>query len=134
MSRIPKSIRESVRRGAIARCEYCLKPDLYTSQPYHADHIIAQKHRGSDELDNLAWACFQCNVCEGTDIAAIDPETNTLTPLYNPRTQEWDDHFELNHAVMIGLTAAGRATIFVLQMNSEDQIAARRLLIDNGLW
>ena len=86
--------RDSVRQRAGSRCEYCRKPEMFGSYPHHLEHIIARKHGGVSEMENLAWACFQCNVAQGTDIASYDTETQALTPLFNPRTQEWDTHFE----------------------------------------
>jgi hypothetical protein len=35
-----------------------------------------------------------------------------IVPLFNPRTQAWNDHFELANGVEIsGRTATGRATV-----------------------
>ena len=95
---------------------------------------MSQKHHGSDELNNLAWACFQCNSCKGTDIAARDYTTGDLHPLFNPRTEQWNDHFRLNGALIVGLTPVGRVTVDILQMNDPDQIRTRLLLIENDLW
>ena len=134
MTRLPQSVREQVRQRADERCEYCHKPEGFSAHPHHVDHIISQKHNGSDELDNLAWACFQCNVNKGTDIAALDPDTGTLTSLFNPRTQVWADHFSLEGALVIGLTPPGRATIQLLQVNHPEQIETRQLLIEAGIW
>jgi 5-methylcytosine-specific restriction endonuclease McrA len=62
----------------------------------HLEHIVAKQHRGSDDADNLALACHHCNVHKGTNLTAIDPMTRDLVRLFNPRTQAWDDHFELH--------------------------------------
>ncbi len=102
--------------------------------PHHVDHIIATKHNGSSELNNLAWACFECNVSKGTNIAAYDPKLGILAPLYNPRTQKWDDHFMLRGALIVGKTPIGRTTITILNMNSSAQINARQALINSGDW
>lgn len=134
MSRLPESVRQQVRQRAGGRCEYCRKPEEYSSQSHQVDHIVSQKHRGSDELINLTWACFQCNSCKGTDIAARDRETGELYPLYDPRVQEWNEHFKLEGAMIVGNTPNGRVTVENLQMNDPDQIQTRRLLIENELW
>ncbi len=134
MSRISSDIREQVRQRSGGRCEYCHKPEAFSSHSHHVDHIISQKHKGSDALDNLAWACFQCNTCKGTDITGIDRETRDIVALYNPRTQTWSDHFRLYDVFITGLTPEGRVTIEILQMNHPDQIATRRLLVDHDLW
>jgi hypothetical protein len=72
-------VREQVRQRADARCEYCRKPEAASTYPHHVEHIIARKHGGSSDLENLAWACFQCNVSKGSDIASYDIETRELT-------------------------------------------------------
>ncbi len=40
------------------RCVYCGS----TEGPFHCDHVVAHTQRGSDELDNLATACRNCNL------------------------------------------------------------------------
>lgn len=134
MTRISQAIRDLARERAGYRCEYCHKPDAYNSHAPHVDHIIPLKHNGTDDPDNLAWACFQCNVCKGSDFASIDAKTHTITRLFNPREQRWDDHFEMKGATITGKTAIGETTIRILQMNHPDQIETRQILIDNNLW
>lgn len=134
MSVVSAAVREEVRQRAGERCEYRRKPEHIDTYSPQVDHIIPQKHDGSSELDNLAWACFRCNNTKGSDISGYDTETRELTPLFNPRTQNWDDHFEIIEAVLIGRIPIGRVTIRVLQMNHPKQIEARRSLIDAGLW
>ncbi|PJF29802.1 MAG: HNH endonuclease [Phototrophicales bacterium] len=127
--------RDFIRQRANNRCEYCQKPDFITSFSYQVDHIISKKHGGSDNLDNLAWACFECNNAKGADIAAYDPITNMLVPLYNPRTQIWDDQFKIdNTGFIIGKTAIGRATVTILNINRETEVALRQGLIELGNW
>jgi 5-methylcytosine-specific restriction endonuclease McrA len=102
MTYVPDTDRKQVRERSDLRCEYCLLPDGFGFYSHQVDHIIATKHRGSSELDNLAWACFECNNAKGSDIASIDEETNDIARLYNPRTQNWDDHFEKVDARILG--------------------------------
>lgn len=49
---------------------------------------------GSDDPDNLAWACMGCTGIKYNDTSAIDPITMETVPLYNPRTQNWSEHFQ----------------------------------------
>ncbi len=133
-TRISKEIRDQVRERGDGRCEYCRKPDLVTLYPYHVDHIILTLHGGDSSVDNLAWACFRCNTSKSSHIASYDNETNELTPLFNPRKQIWDEHFEMADAVIKGKTAIGRVTVRLLQMNHPDQLATRRHLIKARRW
>ncbi len=134
MRRVPEALRLEVRERAEARCEYCHKPEGTSAFSHHADHIIALKHGGETVLENLAWACFQCNTNKGSDLTTFDPETYTLVQLFHPRVQRWDDHFEMQAALILGKTAVGRATIQLLQINHPDQIETRLRLIEAGLW
>ena len=134
MTRFSQSVRDLVRERAGDRCEYCHKPDQYSPHPPHIDHIIPLKHNGTDDPDNLSWACFQCNTCKGSNFASFDKDTSDVNLLYNPRTQEWHEHFALDGAKFVGKTAVGRVTIDILQMNHPDQIELRLILIEHDLW
>ena len=59
----------------------------------HIEHIRPRKHGGSDQESNLCLACIDCNLHKGTNLADIDPETQTVTKLFHPRRQKWEDHF-----------------------------------------
>jgi 5-methylcytosine-specific restriction endonuclease McrA len=84
MSRVAASLREKVRERANERCEYCRKPEGIGNFGHHIDHIIALKHNGSSDIENLAWACFQCNTTKGSNVASYDVQTKALTPLFKP--------------------------------------------------
>jgi 5-methylcytosine-specific restriction endonuclease McrA len=134
MSRIPENQREQVRQRTNGRCEYCRKPDLVSTYGYHVDHIIPMAHGGHSELTNLAWACFECNVSKGRDVASYDPETQLLTPLFNPRSDIWEEHFAFQGARILGISAVGRVTVRLLSLNAPDQVETRQLLMDIGKW
>jgi 5-methylcytosine-specific restriction endonuclease McrA len=124
---IPAATRSVVIERAESRCEYCHKPQI-SFYPHEVDHIIALKHGGETSLDNLAFACFQCNRYKGSDIASIDPQTNLITPLFNPRAQEWADHFRFEGAAIVPLTPEGRATVFLLRLNDPRRVQERAAL------
>jgi len=93
---------------------------------FQIDHIIPIKHGGKDASDNLCLACSECNGYKGPNVAALDPLTQDATKLYNPRQQDWNDHFKINQdATLSGLTPEGRATIFVLRINDEQRTQQR---------
>lgn len=131
---LSRKIREAVRSRADERCEYCCKPDGFEARKPHVDHILPQKHGGTDELHNLAWACFQCNSYKGPVVSSYDTETGELTPLFNPRTQKWDEHFILEDAIIIGKSAIGRVSVRIFNMNNPYQLEVRKNLIEAGLW
>lgn len=107
---VPAALRKQVIERAENRGEYCRFPQSMTLLAFEMEHIISEKHSGTTTLDNLALACPYCNRnrAKGTDIGSIDPETNQLTPFFNPRTQTWQDHFTPSGATIIPQTAEGR--------------------------
>lgn len=116
----------TVRERAGNRCEYCQRhQDDSPLAPLHIEHIIPKKHGGSDEIENLALACIDCNLHKGTNLAGIDPETDEITQLFHPRLQLWSDHFKWAGICLVGRTAIGRTTVRVLDTNSDDRLALR---------
>ncbi len=134
MTSISPAVRREVRERAKQRCEYCRKPDSTTAFGHQVDHILSLKQGGTSDLDNLAYACLACNKFKGSDIAAYDEDTGDLIPFYNPRKQNWDEHFILEYAHIIGQTAVGRVTMRIFQLNHPKQLEIRRDLIDSGQW
>jgi HNH endonuclease len=127
------ALRRQVYERAKGYCEYCLISDVATFAPHEIDHIISEKHDGRTEVENLALSCMLCNKYKGSDIASIDPETEEIVPLYHPRLNQWNDHFHLNGAEFVPLTAIGRVTIRLLQLNRKDRIKERQLLLEAGM-
>ena len=126
-------LRELVRQRAADRCEYChLRQEHDRFHTIHVEHIVARQHRGSDDWENLAWACYQCNLHKGTNLASYDPDTNEVVRLFHPRRDQWAEHFALEGPRLAGRTAIGRTTAWLLQMNSAERIELRSVLMDLG--
>jgi HNH endonuclease len=128
------SRRQQVWNRAAGRCEYCQLPQECDVLPFQLDHIRAQKHRGPTTTDNLAVACLPCNAGKGPNAAGYDPLTDQLVRLFNPRTDDWDQHFQWNGPHLVGRTPIGRATVEVLNINSSERVEHRRLLILASLF
>lgn len=92
-------------------------PQVVATSRFPVDHIIARKHGGSDDPSNLALSCPFCNGHKGTNLTGIDPRSREITPLYNPRLHVWAQHFMWDGLTIRGLTAVGRTTVEVLEMN-----------------
>jgi HNH endonuclease len=69
---------------------------------FQIDHIVSKKHHGSDNPDNLALACFACNNHKGSNLSGLDPVTGQLTRLFDPRKEEWSEHFEWEKGISFG--------------------------------
>jgi hypothetical protein len=127
---MPISLRQQVWERAEGYCEYCQLPQDHDPRPFHLDHIRPQKHDGPTVEENLALSCAACSLFKGPSPAGYDPETDALHRRYNPRTQDWSEHFAWNGATLEGLTATGRTTIGVLRINEPLRVRHRALLIE----
>lgn len=127
------SLRQFVFDRAGFRCEYCHLEQAFHELPFQVEHIIAKKHKGDDDEENLALSCYSCNAFNGPNIAGIDPQSQQLTRLFHPRRDLWDDHFSWVGCELVGSTDVGRTTVEVLRMNNEENMALRRLLIALGV-
>lgn len=126
------STKRFVRQRASNRCEYCgLHQDHSPLATLQVEHVNPRKHGGTDDTKNLALACIDCNLSKASNIAGRDPETSQITPLFHPRLDRWDDHFEIKGTYIVGKTPTGRTTINVLNMNSDDQLELRAALLES---
>ena len=101
MSYVSATLRRLVTQRAGNKCEYCQFPQTASLFAFEMEHIIAEKHDGITEAGNLALSCPCCNRFKGTDLGSIDPETGQLTAFFNPRLQQWSDHFRLEEGIII---------------------------------
>lgn len=58
---------------------------------------------------------------------ATDNQTRTTARLFDPRRDNWDNHFRVDadQGLIAGITPVGRATVERLKMNSSTQRTAR---------
>jgi hypothetical protein len=133
-SYISVELRKQVFERAQGYCEYCLISEQVVLFVHQVDHIIAEKHGGLTDINNLALACIICNKYKGSDIASIDVESDDVVRLYHPRRDNWHEHFSLSAATIMPLTAIGRVTVNLLQFNRVERIAERELLIQAGIF
>lgn len=126
-----------VAQRAQHQCEYCHAPEVIFNVAFEVDHIIPLSKGGLDDLRNLALACRVCNLRKLDYIDGIDPTTEQLVRLFNPRTDIWKDHFavQLQPPFQLeGKTSIGRATVERLEMNAPLQLRARALWIALGIF
>lgn len=122
------SLRRLVIQRALGRCEYCDIASESDPSPFCIDHIIAQQHAGRTHESNLALSCFNCNTHKGPNIAGLDPDDGELTRLFNPRIDNWSEHFEWSGVELKGKSPVGRVTVQVLNINDPLRLEHRRLL------
>ena len=95
--------------------------------------FIAKQHGGKTSLENLALAYYRCNTHKGPNISGIDPITRKLVRLFDPRRDQWPQHFRWQGLRLVGVTAIGRATIRVLCINRSDALLVRAALSEEGI-
>jgi hypothetical protein len=109
-------------------------PEEFDPLPFAIDHIRPRYHHGLTTAENLCVSCFNCNTFKAVNVAGHDPDTGALTPLFHPRSDDWDTHFAWNGPLVRGFTAVGRTTIDVLRMNLPERVEHRRLLMELGVF
>lgn len=133
-SYVSAGLRRLVTARAGNKCEYCLIREDDTFFGCEVDHIISVKHGGAATDNNLAYACMVCNRQKGSDLGSILGQTGELVRFFNPRTDQWEDHFELHGALIKPLTDIGEVTAQIFEFNSEERILEREELISLGRY
>jgi len=129
--------KERVRKRAGDCCEYCHLPQAATPFiKFHIEHVIAKQHTPDDEdVDNperLALACDRCNLLKGPNLSSIDPESGEIVNLFNPRKDDWGEHFVVRASTIVGVSATGRATVRLLNMNDSRRVDLREQWLEEG--
>jgi hypothetical protein len=133
-STISAMLRSAVADHFEHRCCYCLTSERIVGAEFTIDHIVPQSLGGASTEENLCLACWRCNLLKRDQITGADPATGIVVRLFNPRSQNWYEHFawQQDGLVIVGLTAIGRATVKALRLNRATLLDARRLWIDAG--
>ncbi len=125
-------LRAQIWQRALNRCEYCLLPQRCTVTPHEVEHIVSLKHGGPTSLENLALACAECNGYKQTDLTGLLPGTTQIIRLFNPRIDEWNDHFQWESSSLVGKTDVGTVTIYVLGINRPHRVVMRAIRMESG--
>ncbi len=118
---IPVEVERRVRIAARNRCGYCLSPQHLVMARLELEHIIPISKGGSNDESNLWLACPLCNGYKSDKTTAVDPETGETVKLFNPRTQDWFEHFRWTEDGLrvVGRTPTGRATVAALHLSDD---------------
>jgi hypothetical protein len=102
--------------------------------PMEIEHIIPVAAGGPSIEKNLWLACPLCNGYKGSQTHRVDPMTSKEVKLFNPRDQDWNEHFRWSKdgIQIIGQTSCGRATVIALKLNNEHLVRARRRWVAVG--
>ena len=85
-------------------------------------------------LKTVRLACRSCNGFKAASIIGIYAITGESVGLFNPRSQNWADHFAWSEdgITIDTLTPVGRATIITLRMNHAAIVIARKRWVYSG--
>jgi hypothetical protein len=133
-SKISILIQEQIRQRAQYLCEFCHANEQWQYVKFTVDHIVPLSLGGSDLSENLALACFHCNRRKTNRLTAMDLQSETEVPLFNPRLNSWSDHFiwSMDRVTVIGTTPIGRATVAALLLNRERVLPIRAADLEIG--
>lgn len=131
---IPVDLRRRIRERDRCRCSYCLTTEMNSGIRMVFDHIWPLVRGGETSFENLCLACRSCNEYKSDLVMGRDAVTGETVPLFNPRLQIWQEHFEWNLAGtgIQGKTTIGRVTVQVLQMNHPAIAIARGRWVEVG--
>jgi hypothetical protein len=124
---ISEATQNKVRQRAKYLCEYCHASEKWQYVPFTVDHVIPLNKGGENSIENLALACFHCNRQKSDKVIFIEETTGAEIPLFNPRIEEWQEHFiwSADALKIIALTPTGQATVKALAFNRERIINIR---------
>lgn len=129
MARVTGPRRALIRARARGICEYCRLHDrlFQAGTTFWCDHIRPESHFAPSDPtrhheSNLAWACPLCNLYKSDQVTGVDPRDGVAQRLFNPRTDEWREHFvALPSGRIEGTTPVGRATVEALSLNGQSE-------------
>jgi HNH endonuclease len=133
-NKVSDLVKRQVCRRADHLCEYCHASEKWQYVQFTVDHVVPLDLRGTDDLENLALACFHCNRRKRNRIKGIDPEFGQEVELFNPRLSFWAKHFvwSENCLLIVGISPIGKATVAALNLNRERVINIRAADVEIG--
>jgi hypothetical protein len=118
---------ELVRQRFHRACGYCGVSETSSGGLLTIDHYHPRSRDGSDDLDNLVYACYKCNQYKHEfwpSAEQLARQHRVLHPLFD----DFSVHFRLNEqsGVLDPITATGYFHITLLQLN-RPQLVKHRL-------
>ncbi len=126
MSLTRAEVQQLVEARAGQQCEYCRMHQSLQGASFHVEHIKPVSLGGTDDVDNLAWACPGCNLKKSNRVTVIDPVTRTEVQVFHPRLDRWAEHLAWQGYTITGLTPVGRALVSAFDLNHERRCRIRQ--------
>lgn len=123
---ISTETRAAVRTAYDGRCGYCGVHETSVGGELEVDHFHPQAAGGSDDVENLVYACTACNRFKGDYAPA--PNAPVSLQLIHPLRDDLSVHVEETaHGRLVGLTPRGWFHIQRLHLNRPLLVERRRL-------
>jgi hypothetical protein len=116
------TLREQVRQRAGCVCEFCGVAETDVGGLLTIDHFQPRSKGGTDALENLIYACINCNQHKQD----YWPRDETMPCLWNPREGDASAHFvEAENGRLVALSVTGDFTLRRLRLNREQLVIYR---------
>ena len=70
---------------------------------------------------------------QGYDLGSLSRD-GSLARFFNPRTDEWSEHFRVDNSQIVARTEIGEVTARVLGFNAPERALERRELMQSGRY
>lgn len=136
MSKISEELKTKIGKSAKNRCGYCLINQEIYPLKLEIEHILPLAEGGDDKEENLWLACRSCNSYKHKKTEAIDEISGQIVKIFNPRTQNWKEHFKFSNdkTKIIGKTEIGRVTVSALKLNNNLSVDMRKKWVEVGWY
>jgi len=126
-----KAQRDYVTDRANGYCEYCRIHNSFSPATFHLDHFNPLSQGGSDDIENIVLACGGCNERKSNLMLVIEPISGEESNLFNPRTEDWFEHFTWSedYTILSGITPTGIVTEKLLELNRLGCINLRKSML-----
>ncbi|MEK8016272.1 MAG: HNH endonuclease signature motif containing protein [Candidatus Parabeggiatoa sp.] len=122
---ISNDIRHAVRERYHFACGYCGISEIDVGSELEIDHFQPIRSGGTDEWDNLVYACPACNRNKASYWPSVDAEPQRH--LLHPLTDDLNSHLTLSQeGYLVGLTPRGCFHIEWLHLNRPQLIMMRQ--------
>jgi HNH endonuclease len=116
----------SVRRAFQHRCGYCRVEESAAGSELTVDHYRPRSVGGTDEFENLVYACHKCNQYKGDYWPATETEA-AVQYILHPHRHDLSIHIQDDEATgeLRPLTPTGEFHIRLLHLNRPPLVAHR---------
>ena len=107
MAYLSEALKTRLRTHFSYSCAYCHSPEFLSNAIFEFDHIVPEANRGDTVFENLCFCCPKCNSYKREAVQGLDFETNSLTRLFHPHSDVWNDHFAWLLRISVALDRRG---------------------------